>query len=240
MISQRAWFFWLTVLCTMSLCGSGVAQSDWNPIPPRSALLEVYFSSENEVDKQLLASVETFAKQRGGIRIVARDLVDNPKNSERLSQVLKHYRLPADTSPAIYGCNQVLFDLADEDSLRTQLEQMFRYEVYSRAGCHRCDEAKELLPEFLEQYPAFRLRIRDVGVDSKALADLNQLLERERHGGASTPAMHVCNQLLIGFDRTNATPERLHKTLSRWTVPSTPESSPDPPQVSEVTDRAPF
>lgn len=240
MIPRPARQLWPALFCTLLLSSPLAAQSDWTPIAPRSALVECYFHSDREDEKRQLATLEAFAKERGGIRVVPRDLANNRKNRERLDQILKHYKLPPDAQPAIYGCNQVILNIEDEDSIQRQLDQMFRYEVFSRAGCHRCDEAKELLPKFLEQYPAFRLRIRSIDVEPGALADLNKLLEREPHGGASTPAMHVCNQLLIGFDRTNATPARLHKTLSRWTVPTTPESSPDTPQVSEVTDRAPF
>jgi hypothetical protein len=240
MLFARTCYFSLAIFCTLWLAGETIAQSDWQPIPPRLALVEVYYHSNVAAENSLLSTVETFAEKRGGIRVVARDLVENPKNAERLAQVLQHYKLPPETEPAIYGCNQVLSNLKSDDSLQARLEQMFRYDVYSRAGCHRCDEAKELLPGFLEQYPAFRLRIRDVGTDPQALADLNRLLELEKHGGASTPAMHVCNQLLIGFDRTNATPERLHKTLKRWTVPAKTDSATEPPRVSEVTNQFPF
>ncbi len=213
------------------------AQSDWTPIDPRFALVEVYYRSDIPAEQQQLEAVETFSKERGGIRVVARDLADNPRNQERLVKVLEHYQLPNDTIPAIYGCNLVLSKPADEAALKAGLEKMFRYEFFSRAGCQHCDEAKELLPRFLQQYPAFRLRVRDVGADSVALGELNEMLAREKHGGASTPAMFVCNQLLIGFDRTNNTPKRLHDTLSRWTVPNKPAKR---EQASEVADEAPF
>ncbi len=228
-------------LLLLHICGLPsvlLAQSDWTPVPPRSVLVEVYYRSDTPADQGQLESVKRFAESRGGISVVARDLADTPKNRERLAKVLEHYELPADSIPAVYGCNLVLSQLADEAALTAGLEKMFRYDVYSRAGCQHCDEAKELLPEFLQQYPAFRLRVRDVDTDSVALKELNQLLAQEKHGGASTPAMFVCNQLLIGFDRTNNTPRRLHQTLSRWTVPDQKQTPAD--QAPEVADQLPF
>lgn len=227
----------LLFLGSFAISQQAVAQSDWTPIPARDVLLEVYYHSDLESDRQQLAAAEQFAAARKGLRVVARDLTDNPKNQERLAKVLTHYQLPAETHPAIYGCNRVIHGLTKPEDVGEALKTLLRFDVYTRAGCHRCDEAKELLPGFLEQYPAFELHYLDIGTNSKWLQELNQLVKVHRQAAASTPAMHFCNQLQIGFDRTNVTPDRLHKALGRWTVPAKSEST---KKVSEVTGRRPF
>jgi len=230
---RTAGIFLVWLLSTSTL----VAQQDWKPIPARDVLLEFYYRAEVAADQDLLAAAQDFAGKRPGLRLVARDLSNNPKNEERLEKVLEHYQLPTATRPAIYGCNQVIYELEAPEKLEQQLRSLLRYDVYTRDGCHRCDEAKELLPEFLKQYPAFELRFLNISKSPESLTELNRLVEKHHQAAASTPAMHICNQLLIGFDRTNATPERLHKTLGRWTVAAKTEQ---PKQVSEVTGQRPF
>jgi hypothetical protein len=73
----------------------------------------------------------------------------------------------------------------------------------------------------LADYPALELSIRYVNRDAEALNAMNETVRLHRTSAASTPVMHFCNQVMIGFDRSSATTERLRKALERWTIDAT-------------------
>ncbi len=218
---------------------SSIAAAEW--LATRDVLLEVYYSSDDPRGAMYISETERFAQRRPGIRVVARDLKGNDANADRLKKIADHFLFEASAGPVIYGCGQVIRTATDAGAVEEQLAGMLRFEVFVRDGCSRCAAAKEILPSFLKTYPGFELVYRSVNRDSNAVNEMNSLVRRYKASAASTPIMHFCNQIQIGFDRSTATTERLRKGLERWTL----DTPPPPPvndkiKVSEVTPRPPF
>jgi hypothetical protein len=79
---------------------------------------------------------------------------------------------------------------------------------------------------------------------------MNELVSKYKAAAASTPVIHFCNSIQIGFDRSSATTDRLRKAMDRWTVEAPKEESKSVPKnsagnakkdsVPEVTSRPPF
>jgi glutaredoxin len=204
----------LGVIVVILDIGSAVAQSSQQ----RNVLLEVYYTSGDALGEQYLAQAKAMAATRPGILVVPRDLRDNPANAERLKKIEIHFQIQKPSNPIIYGCNRVIRDVTETKALQSELEAALRFEVFARDGCSRCQAAKEVLPKFLEQYPALELSIRYVNRESSAMNEMNEIVRRHKTSAASVPVLHFCNQVQIGFERSSASTERLRKSLDRWTV----------------------
>jgi hypothetical protein len=183
----------------------------------RCVVIEVYYRSGDRDHVECLAAMEEFRATHRGITVHMRDLQTDVRNQERLNSILKHFKIAPTMGPVIYGCNRVIHDTSASGSWTSQLQQMTQMEVYVRTGCSRCASAKQWLPTFMKEYPGLTLVYRDIAVDSASATRLTQLVERYRTAAASVPVFHLCNTLVVGFDRVESTGERLRSLLKPWT-----------------------
>lgn len=94
---------------------------------------------------------------------------------------------------------------------------MLRMTVYVRDGCQRCASGKQFLTELKKTYPAMEFAYRSLespGVPN----ELDRLTRRYKTAAASVPVFHLCNQLVVGFDRDTTTGRRLDQILRTWTL----------------------
>lgn len=227
---------WMAVgLALVAMSSPTAAQPPANAPVARDVLIEVYYRPGVDRDESILEEVKRFAGSRRGIQSVARDVNENDRNRQRLSKIAAHYKADVAAGPVVYGCNQLLFGAALDANLQESLGAMVRVDLYTRIGCDRCRAAKEQLPKLLEQFPGFELRIREITRDAAARTELQELSRKHAAGGTSVPVLHYCNQLLVGFDASSSTPERLFRQLQHWTVETAPRK-----QAPEVAGRPPF
>ncbi len=73
-------------------------------------------------------------------------------------------------------------------------------QVFVRQGCPHCAAAKAFLPELQRRHPEVRVRLRDVGSDPQARADLLHLSQQAGVGSPGVPTFAYGGTLLVGFD----------------------------------------
>lgn len=183
----------------------------------RSVLVEVYFRQGDAERAAAMAAIEELKKDRGGITIVLRDTEETPRNQERLDAILRHYKVAQQTSPVIYSCNRVIYDVSKSNSWRSQLRGTLRMEVFVRTGCSHCAAAKQWLPQFMKTYPGLELVYRDISADSASAARLSRIVEQHHTMAASVPVFYAADKLLVGFENERSTGERLQSILKPWT-----------------------
>ncbi len=244
LIGMRRLLVGVLTWCLWSALAIGSAQPGLAQVSPageqslegrRVASLEVYFDGSQPEQLEMVVAAEKFAEERGGIRVRRYDLDRGHGTEEartvaqqRLEKIAAAGRLVQPQLPLWYGANTILHAMPNRDELTRRLEKAFRIDIYVRAGCSRCAEAKKFVAEIRSQYPAFEFHYRDIGVDTAARDALNQLVARYRRAATSTPVFHLFNQMVVGFDGPRSSGTRLTELLDKWTAPE-PSKSGAPP-----------
>ena len=73
-------------------------------------------------------------------------------------------------------------------------------QVFVRPGCPHCAAAKAFLPELQRRHPELRVRLRDVGSDPQARAELLRLSQQAGAGSPGVPTFAYGGRVLVGFD----------------------------------------
>jgi glutaredoxin len=247
---------WLVCVSIIWLCCSGagfesqLSAQDAKPDGSSQCIIvELYLADDQAESKLASEAAKKVSSSRPGLLLVTRSVTSDPAAQERLQRISSYYRLTESTTPLIYCCNRAIRSCPTANDFERQLQDALRVEIFTRTGCPHCDAAKSYLPSLLKKFPGLEVTYRDIGVDAGAMNDLNELVRMHRKAATSTPVFHVCNQLLVGFDRVETTGARLEKALQIWTTncppPETSEvpakdSEPSPNAVQEVTATAPF
>jgi hypothetical protein len=218
-LASSAWVgstVWVGLLLFAGSPGGAV-----EPGPPRQrcVVLEIYGREGDPKVAQAAAAIDSLKATRGGITYNIRLVDREARYQARLEAILKHFQLPLETSPIIYGGNRVLREANGRGSWREQLQELLRIEVFVRSGCTRCASAKAWLPTFASDYPGFELVYRDILADPASAAEVNRLIQQHRVAAASVPIIHALDQLIVGFESTSTTGERLRSVFDKWTHP---------------------
>ncbi|MGN6134137.1 MAG: hypothetical protein ACTHOU_06520 [Aureliella sp.] len=185
--------------------------------PTRCVMIEVYFRQSDPQRAEVLAAAESLKASRKGLTVTLRPIDEQASHRERWNAVLKHFKLPSETSPVIYGCNRVIASATASNSWTVQLEQLLQLELFARAGCPHCAAAKAWLPSLLAEYPALQLVTHDIVAQPASRTRLATLVQQHRTTAASVPVFYVCDSLVVGFDSAESAGERLRKLLKPWT-----------------------
>jgi glutaredoxin len=215
----------------------------------RCVLVEFYYRSTTPSDVAAVEHLQKFQAKHPGLHFALRDLVGNDKNQSRLEQLAEHFKFNSTEVPVLYSCNRVMYSPASGQSWSSLLESTLQFDVYTRAGCSRCQAAKEYLVTLLKRYPALKVRYREITTDRLARQDLDSLVIKFKSAATSTPVFHLFDTLVVGFESSNSSGPRLEKSLKKWTIDCPPNKPTEPAvqnlrsrdnKVSEVTDFAPF
>ena len=87
-------------------------------------------------------------------------------------------------------------------------------EVFTRAGCPRCDDAKRWLDELRARRPDVTVVVTDVGVDTAGRARLRSAAEQAHAAAVSVPAFRVRESLVVGFSSGATTGARIEALLA--------------------------
>ncbi len=88
-------------------------------------------------------------------------------------------------------------------------------EVFVRAGCPHCEEAKRFLDRLRQERPSLRLSIHDVGRDPVALRRLQELATARGSGPVGVPSFLVGTELIVGFLSEDTTGVELRSRLDQ-------------------------
>lgn len=205
-------------------CSNAIGQQIPIASEQRCIVVELYVSNSDALSKAAIEAADRYAKKHRGVRLAIRSVDDSEKARSRLRSIADHFRFDAQTTPVVYACNRVILAAKDANDFYRQITDALTMEVFTRHGCQRCKAAKAYLPSFAHRYPGLRIIYREISGDSIARNDLNDLVRRHRKASTSTPIFHLCNQLIVGFDRPQTTGARLSMTIDRWTA-ACPEPS---------------
>jgi hypothetical protein len=180
------------------------------PAPkPRCIALELYLQSEQDDDFR--RAVEEFVRDRAGASLRIYDLRQDDAYAARLDRICAYFKKPRQT-PAVYGCGQLVLG-GDAAQTTSKLQSLTTMEVFVRAGCPHCTQARSYLPTLLARYPGFTLRLREISRDAAANRDLQSLTSRHGVAAASVPVFHVCNQVLVVVTLQR---RKMQETQGRW------------------------
>lgn len=193
----------------------------------RCVLVEVYHDGGSKDLEQVESILQTLKSKRSGITVVLRetgtkDLPEAKASAERRKAIARHYGLPDRLLPEsggvlVYGCNRAVVRRGTDFDWKTEIERMLQVEVFVRSGCSRCAAAKLWIRDSLsKEYPGLEIVYRDLAVDANSMSRLNRLVERHRTAAASVPVFHFCDSLIVGFDDSGSTRDRVRSRLKKW------------------------
>ncbi|MFM7136796.1 MAG: glutaredoxin family protein [Planctomycetota bacterium] len=186
---------------------------------PRCLVVDVFAASADEAAGPLMTGLEAFAAERGGITVVRRFIDTVPEDQAALAAAAGKHGFPADALPVVIACGEAVSTARDPAAVVARVEAACRIEVYTRQGCSRCGKAKDWLPDLVAAYPGLRPVILDLSADAGARTALADLVCRHKTAAASVPVFHLCDRLVVGFDRPEAMRPRLERILDPWTRP---------------------
>lgn len=177
----------------------------------RCVVVEAFVRTADAGDAELLAAVEQFSTARGGVVVVARfvDTVAEDRDAFRA--------LATADVPAVRACGTLIHGAVAPEAVVARLRSALQVEVYVRQGCGRCAAAKAWLPSLQAAYPGIEIVTCDIAGDQGGRESLAELVRRHRTAAASVPVFHLCDRLVVGFDRPETSGPRLEQVLAAWT-----------------------
>ncbi|MFG0297207.1 MAG: glutaredoxin domain-containing protein [Maioricimonas sp. JB045] len=212
----RAGTTWIRALAIVVLAGaSSVAAAG-----PRCINLEVYYRASDAPSAEAVRQVAEYVAERDGVRLRQFDLDGGEAEAaqQRLDRLLKYYRQTGVELPLVYGCRQIIHGLAGTTPIEGRLKSLLRMDVYTRAGCPKCAQARAYLKTYTQLYPGLEVRIFDIVSDARARDALQALTRRYKVAAVSVPVFHFCDKLMVGFDASGLMRRRLEKELNLWTT----------------------
>jgi hypothetical protein len=203
---------------------------------PRCLAIEVFAAAADEAAGPVMTRLEAFAAERGGITVVRRFIDTVPEDQAALAAAAAKHGFPAADLPVVLACGSAVPGARDPDAVLRRVEAACSIEVYTRRGCGRCGKAKDWLPELVAAYPGLRPVFLDLTADAGARTALADLVRRHKTAAASVPVFHLCDRLIVGFDRPEAMRPRLERILEPWTRPCKVPVGEDPPPQAAAGD----
>lgn len=188
-------------------------------VPRRCVVLDVYAREDDAAEDRVVTAVEAFARDRGGLVVVRRLIDSNPDDRDAFAKLAAAHGFAADKTPVLHACGRVAVDCDDAAALAKRATAILQMEVFTRPGCGRCAAAKAWLPTFQRAHPGLEVVTLDIAGDAGSRQYLGDLVREHRTAAASVPVFHLCNQLVVGFDRPETSGRRLAAVLEPWTRP---------------------
>ncbi len=210
---------------------------------PRCVVVNLYAAAADPAAETIARATEACAEEQGGVVVVRRFVDASAEDRAALEAVAKRYALDPTQLPILEACGTACKAAEDPAAVRRWLEEACRIEVFTRRGCQRCASAKQWLPKLEATYPALRPLVLDVSVDADARRRLAELVRHHRTAAASVPVFHLCDRLVVGFDRPETMQPRFDRLLEPWTKPcreAVGEDEPESALDSEETIDVPW
>jgi hypothetical protein len=200
---------------------------------PRCIVVELFAVSSDAAVEPVAREIERFMAERGGLVVVRRFVDTSADDRAAVEALARRSSLDPAALPILRACGAVLAAPVEPIDARRWLEESLRVEMFTRPGCQRCGTAKQWLPILQARYPALRPEIFDVTVDAAARRRLAELVRRHRTAAASVPVFHLCDRLVVGFDRPETMQPRFDRLLEPWTRPCREAIGIEPPDDAD-------
>jgi len=235
---------WLVAVVCPWACGL-VAAAEPAAVPRRCVVLDVFAREDDAAEDRVVAAAEAFAKERRGIVVVRRLIASNPEDRAAFEKLCAAHGFAAEKTPVLHACGRVASDVDDPVVIAKRVKELLQLEVFTRPGCSRCAAAKAWLPTLEQQHPAVEVVTLDIAGDPGSRQYLGDLVRRHGTAAASVPVFHVCNRLVVGFDRAETSGRRVEAVLEPWTRPcpepiGVEDDAETPPAESETAIELPL
>jgi hypothetical protein len=185
----------------------------------RCVVLDVFAREDDAAEDRVVAAVEALARERRGIVMVRRLIASNPEDRAAFEKLCAAHGFAADKTPVLHACGRVAVDCDDVAGLTKRVTALLQMEVFTRPGCGRCAAAKAWLPTFQRAHPGVEVVTLDIAGDAGSRQYLGDLVREHQTAAASVPVFHLCNRLVVGFDRPETSGRRLAAVLEPWMRP---------------------
>ncbi len=209
----------LTLIAVLAVAASSTPGISAPAGEPRCLVIDVFAASTDEAVGPVVTRLEAFAAERGGITVVRRFVDTVPGDQAALAAAAGKHGFAADALPIVLACGAAVSAAREPAAVIARVEAACRIEVYTRRGCFRCGKAKDWLPDLVAAYPGLRPAVLDLSADPGARTALADLVRRHQTAAASVPVFHLCDRLVVGFDRPEAMRPRFERILEPWTRP---------------------
>lgn len=217
----------LVWVCTGWLVG-GTMTSPIAAQETRCAVLEVFVKGSSDRSAEAREFVEKTYGQKPGVKIAIRDVVDNSDNLDRYWKIAESFKIQNPGLPAFYVSGKFEYGW-DAATTPQKIEELLTVEVFVRAGCPRCAQAKPIIfNQIAPNYPGYKFVEKEIINTPANNQRLHELANRYRQAATSVPALHYCGKLLIGFYDPNTSRKQWDDVLKAVTVPCTPSLAPAP------------
>jgi hypothetical protein len=228
---------WL-IVCVAAL-PAVAAEPAPEPVPRRCVVLDIYAREDDAAEDRVVAAAEAFARKRGGLVVVRRLIASNADDRDAFAKLAAAHGFTADKTPVLHACDRVVIDVDDPAGIPKRVGELVQLEVFTRPGCSRCAAAKAWLPALQGRHPAIEVVTLDITGDPGSRQYLGDLVRRHGTAAASVPVFHLCNRLVVGFDRPETSGRRVEALLDRWTQPcqqaiGTNDEAAQPPAESDT------
>jgi hypothetical protein len=226
---------WL-IVCVAAL---PAVAAEPEPVPRRCVVLDIYTREDDAAEDRVVAAAEAFARKRGGLVVVRRLIASNADDRDAFAKLAAAHGFTADKTPVLHACDRVVIDVDDPAGIPKRVGELVQLEVFTRPGCSRCAAAKAWLPALQGRHPAIEVVTLDITGDPGSRQYLGDLVRRHGTAAASVPVFHLCNRLVVGFDRPETSGRRVEALLDRWTQPcqqaiGTNDEAAQPPAESDT------
>ncbi|MCE9629879.1 MAG: NrdH-redoxin [Planctomycetia bacterium] len=197
----------------------------------RCVVVEVFARGGVEGDSLVLAELERYATTRKGISVLPRFIDVSVEDREALDALAAKQGFDPGDLPVVQACNATMRGAGAAGIAVKRLQAALQIEVYVRQGCGHCAAAKAWLPTLQATYPGLEIAICDIAADRTGREALAELVRVHRTAAATVPVFHLCNRLVVGFERPETSGQRVEQVLLPWTrqcrVPIGIEAEPD-------------
>ncbi len=214
---------------------------------PSGAVNVVFMEAFVRSDRQSARDVESYVadlqKRTPGLSVTVHDVVKDRQQLERLYELSEKTGRDKPSIPAFHCCNRVYFGFASAAESGPLIENLFTADVYARATCPRCRDAKKFLATLQSRWPAIRFRVHEVDGDAMARSRWEALC-RAGGGTPGLPTIDFAGHVIIGYQGDNVTGKQIEELIQRSsrnpaTLPQKPRSTAlrfvgGPPELDEL------
>jgi Glutaredoxin len=215
-------------------------------VPLNQVFMEVFVRGDLQSAQNVENYIADLRSRTPGLSVVVHDVVKDRQQLSRLYDLSKKAGRDKPSIPAFHCCDRVYFGFASAAESGPQIEELFTADVYTRATCPRCRNAKAFIAELQLRWPAIRFRIHEVDGDAVARARWEALC---RAGGSvpGLPTIDFARHVIIGYQGDEVTGKQIEELIrlrNRSAAPSAQEPKPAPlrffggPPELELPDEA--
>ncbi len=204
---------WLLSLCSVLVTTAVLAQQ---PVAgtEQTVLMEVFVRSESDISANAIRYADDLGSRTKGLKIVVHDILKDRSQLSRLWKITRQSGRDKPVVPAFFCCDQLYFGFKSPAVTGPAVEDLFTADVYTRATCPKCQNAKDFIRKLAPRWPAIRFRIHEVSNDPQARQRWQDLC-RSTNKLPGLPTINFAGQVMVGYQGDLVTGVALENLIQR-------------------------